>query len=333
MYNWNISPLVLPLKFDWAISRNTSTEKENFLITVEKENFFGRGEVAFNVRYGESKKMILDQMEWFSSQKVESFQNWKDFDLWLGKQDNLCSSLKMGLSQAFVSLEAEIKGVPLAELMGFKLVESAITSFSIPLMDKNDLPSFLEEHRLLNYPTIKLKIKNNSSLNTLNSLLDHYQGKVRIDANEGFESAKEFLSFFEKIQAQNRIEFIEQPIPASKNMESKIIKEKIEIPLMADESITSQVDFNEISDCFDGVNIKLMKSGTLSNSIGQLRKAKELKMKTMIGCMIETSLSISFAYHLSGEVDFLDLDGFLLIKQDPFNFLNETEGLLTLHNP
>ena len=142
--------------------------------------------------------------------------------------------------------------------------------------------------------------------------------------------SKKVLNFIKRISQISKIDFIEQPLPARLNHEMIYLKGKCGVEFIADESITYDEDLSKLSLYFDGVNIKLMKSGTIRNAKKQLEKAKKLGLKTMLGCMIETSLGISFAYSLAKDVDYLDLDGFILIEDEPFQLLNEDKGLISL---
>ena len=100
---------------------------------------------------------------------------------------------------------------------------------------------------------------------------------------------------------------------------------------MADESIEDVGDFKSLSEQFHAINIKLMKTGSLIKARDLLLEAKAHHLKTMIGCMIETTVGISYGMLYSGMVDFVDLDGFLLVKDEPFHLVSETEGILKLN--
>ena len=146
MQNWTISIIKLELKFDWKISRNTSRFKENFIIKVEDTEFgnFGHGEVAFNIRYNESKEKVLDGFTFF----CDLFGKKNPFNhnglKWLDETSELCHSLKMGINQAFVNLKIkQSKNSNIACYLGVSVPQSLQTSFSIPIIDKNEVSKFL----------------------------------------------------------------------------------------------------------------------------------------------------------------------------------------------
>ena len=154
-----------------------------------------------------------------------------------------------------------------------------------------------------------------------------YSGWIRLDANEAFSDPHEFLKVAESLRSF-RIQFIEQPLPAEHADDYLMIKGRCPFPLFADESVTDKEVTSFYKERFHGVNIKLMKSGGVYKAMGQLKAARALGLKTMLGCMVETSLGISWALHLASLADFFDLDGHLLLATDPFNLIQEDEGKL-----
>ena len=138
---------------------------------------------------------------------------------------------------------------------------------------------------------------------------------------EAWTNVEDFFKFEQKIKHLN-IEFIEQPFFAKDFHLYKDCKNKTHFPMMADESCTSDVDIQKLSHGFHMLNIKLMKTGGPLLAIKQLNEARALGMKTMIGCMIETGLGISQAKYLASLCDYFDLDGNLLLQEDPYKTLD-----------
>jgi len=126
------------------------------------------------------------------------------------------------------------------------------------------------------------------------------------------------------------VELIEQPMPAVSSLKDLVwLKQRSPLPLFADESYHSAADVQRCAECFHGVNVKLVKTGGLSAGLEALRAARKAGLKTMIGCMIETSVLISAAAHLADLCDYLDLDGNLLITNDPFTGVTAEHGILS----
>jgi L-alanine-DL-glutamate epimerase-like enolase superfamily enzyme len=114
--------------------------------------------------------------------------------------------------------------------------------------------------------------------------------------------------------------------------ETRWVRSRVHIPVIADEACLHAQDIPKLKDAFDGVNIKLDKSGGIFEAFKMIQVAKSLGMKTMLGCMVSSSVSVTAAAHLSPLVDYADLDGNLLITNDPYSGVTVTDGKLMLPN-
>lgn len=128
------------------------------------------------------------------------------------------------------------------------------------------------------------------------------------------------------------VEFIEQPMPAEMLEETAWLKQRVDIPLIADEAVLTSKEIPLLADAYDGINIKLMKAGGIQEALKMIRTARVFNLKVMIGCMIESSMAITAAAHLSPLVDWADLDGNLLISNDPFSGVKVSQGRLILND-
>ena len=136
---------------------------------------------------------------------------------------------------------------------------------------------------------------------------------IRVDANEGWDLETGIT--MTHWLADNNVEFVEQPFKSSDLNSTAQLRSKSPLPIIADENSLNSQDIPKIEDVFDGINIKLMKCGSLFEAIKMVKMARERNMKIMLGCMIESSVAISAAAHLSPLVDYADLDGNLFDKQ------------------
>lgn len=331
MLRWSIKEIELPLKFTWNISRNSSDIKRNFIIELKDGPFVSRGEVAFNVRYDESRELILQKFDEFKQSAPDHFNGVESLVSFLDKLD-LPLSLRFGIESAFWFYVAECSGKTLQQLLGVNTISCVQTSFSIPIMDINILEKFILENNLKRFSSLKVKVNRENALEFSRRVLELTNCRLRIDANESFQSASEVMKFLENVENRNRIEFLEQPLPSSMHDEALELKRNTDVMLIADESVTNEDVTSYFVERFHGINIKLMKSGSLLKAVKQLRTARDLGLKTMLGCMIETSLSISQAIVIGGQVDFFDLDGFMLIKNDPYGLITEDSGRLCLNH-
>ena len=205
-----------------------------------------------------------------------------------------------------------------------------VTSFSIGI----DIPEIIREKvaDAAAYPVLKLKVgdpRDHENFAALRSIAP--DKPVRVDANEGWKTKEEALHMLEWLVAEDRnIQFVEQPMPRSTPLAELVwLKERSPLPVFADESCHTVEDIPHCAEGFHGVNVKLIKAGGVSMAYETLRAARKAGLKTMIGCMIETSVLISAAACLAELADNLDLDGNLLITNDPYAGVTAANGILS----
>lgn len=153
---------------------------------------------------------------------------------------------------------------------------------------------------------------------------------IRVDANEAWKTKEEALRHLEWLAADSHVQFVEQPMPATTDAKDLAwLKEQTPIPIMGDESYVSAKDIALCADCYHGVNVKLVKTGGITGAYEALRAARNAGLKTMIGCMLESSILISAAAHLAELTDYLDIDGNLLITNDPYLGVTAERGVIS----
>jgi glutamate racemase len=299
--SWSYSSLILKLKTTWKISRNSSDEKKNYIIKWGDQLL---GEVAPNIRYGEEHSLVEKQIQ-------ELFLRLKTpHDLLSIDMQKYFPSVAFAFDQIRLQFEQKLT------LSHFpQYLPRVETSFSIPIMEERDLAGYLERNASYNCYKIKVGEKPLEWVQAVQRLLPNK--KLRVDANEAFVSASDVLKFLEKVDS-SKIEFLEQPLPASSSEHAEL-KRNSPLEIIADESCHGVVDISKLQDQFHGINCKLMKCQSVDQAQNLIQQARSLHMKTMLGCMIETSLAIRFGFLLAADIDYFDLDGFLLIENDPFS--------------
>jgi L-Ala-D/L-Glu epimerase len=301
---YELKKIKLALKQTWKISRNESLFKTNYILS---KNGIA-SEIAPNTRYKETAERIEKEFLELNQKPEILDEQW-------------CQSFKNAVNNIALKEQGDIfSQLKLANL------PKILTSFSIPIMDEKEVKDYLDLNN--QFQIYKLKVCNESALGLLKEVTRHTAKPIRIDANEGFHSLEEYLHFEEQIKDFN-IEFIEQPFSHTMIEEYKKLKPISRFEIIADESLINDFNGELFSKMFHGINVKLMKAGGITTAAMLLRKAKQLGLKTMIGCMIETSLGISEAYVLASLCDYCDLDGALLIKNDPYqNLFTLEDGFL-----
>lgn len=206
--------------------------------------------------------------------------------------------------------------LPLWKLWGLDPAKTPQTSFTIGIDTLEKVVSKVREAE--RYPVLKIKLGGKNDIEIMREVRKLAPKKLlRVDANCGW-SVNEAIAKA-KVLEKMGVEFIEQPVPPGNNAALKRIKNKIGIALMTDESSLVPEDIPALRGCVDGINIKLVKCGGLREGLKMIHIARACGLKIMLGCMIESSVLISAAAQLSPLVDYADLDGNLLITDDPFS--------------
>lgn len=314
-----LEKIQLPLKVNWKLSRNQTTLKENFIVHFETPNGKFRSEIAPNIRYGESVDSIQAQFDEWSKVTDYSLKSLDNF--------KLHHSLRFGLESVLLSDIAKKNNQTLTQFMQLPQPIAVETSFSMPIIPVNEIEDYLKP--ISRFKSLKIKVDADSGKDMLQEIRKYTSAKLRVDANEGWKDLNQFMSFQESLKGMN-IELIEQPFPSSMVAEYKELKKHTPYKLLADESIEDVGDFRELAEQFHAVNIKLMKTGSLLKAKQLLLDAKAHNMTAMMGCMIETTIGISYGMLFGGMVEYVDLDGFLLIKDEPYKLVSENDGILSL---
>ena len=328
MLHWKIESITLGLKYTWKISRNSSDEKTNLIVTVGDGTYSGSGESAPNVRYNESAEEGIRIFPKFIQAASSGVNDVNDLVEKI-KSAGMFNSLSFAIESAWFRYEEAKTKKTFYDLTGIAVPGKIETSYTIPIMDTGKLKAFFLENRLERFPFIKLKVNSDNALETITHLLSFCSKSIMIDANESFTDVEHCIRLLEKI-GKFPLVFVEQPMPANMKEESAYMKKYSPFPLFADESMTDHADFEELKKSFDGVNMKLMKAGGFMNGIRLLKEAQRSGMQTMIGCMVETTLGIESAMRLCSLADYVDLDSFMLIEDEPFRIVEEQNGVLTL---
>jgi L-alanine-DL-glutamate epimerase-like enolase superfamily enzyme len=321
-----LEKLHLDLKVNWKLSRNQTTFKENFIVHFESPAGTFRSEIAPNIRYGETVTNIQAQFdEWLETVSLSHLNSAESLTEAL-KPIKL-HSLRFGLESVVLASIAKSQNKTLSEFLNLPAPVKVATSFSMPITSVNEIADYLKP--ISRFHSLKIKVDAETGHDMLQEIRKYTNAKLRVDANEGWKDLDQFILFQESLKGMN-IELIEQPFPSSMIAEYKELKKQTPYKLLADESIEDVGDFSELSKQFHAVNIKLMKTGSILKAKQLLQDAKANGMTAMMGCMIETTIGISYGMLFGGLVEYVDLDGFLLIKDEPFRLVNEAEGILSL---
>ncbi|MBC7450511.1 MAG: dipeptide epimerase [Cytophagales bacterium] len=329
---WDYQILHLDLKYTWKISRNSSTYKENFIATLHLHEKQFAGEAAPNVRYGETIELLELQFKQFvKSFSTDLLEDERSFNACLNGLA-LCQSLRFALESAYVHFRCYQDPHFFERYTGMAMnTKTLATSYTLPIMNPGEIQAFISDHDLTRYDFLKIKTGKEESAELIKTAFRYFNKPVRIDANEAWEDPDLLVKELEELKGIP-IEFIEQPFASDKMAEYRYFKKYSPLPVIADESITFAPDLKEIKELFHGVNMKLMKAGGYREGADILLKSKQLGLKTMVGCMVETTLGIRSGMWISGNLDYIDLDGSFVIDNEPFKLVSENLGRLVIRS-
>ncbi len=315
------------MKYTWKLSRNSTDFKENFIIRLKDSDRIGEGEIAPNVRYGETPESIIQEFQRF--QKIMETAEQLDRKSFLNmlKNESFSHSFSFGVSSAHI--HHQLNGTSVHQHYGLVKPQPLETSFTLPIMEISKIRDFAEKHK--RFRSLKIKVSQESAEDMINEVTKYTDQKLRIDANEGWNNIDQFMKFASVLKNKN-IEFVEQPFPAHCEDSYRELKGEMSFPIIADESVEDCADFSKMVKMFDGINVKLMKAGSYENAIYLLQTAREHGLQTMLGMMIESSIGVASGIELSSLADYVDLDGSILTKNEPFGYIKEVDGLLFLNN-
>jgi len=310
----------------FGISRSIHDYYDIVYVYLESEGITGRGEAAPSARYHEYAGDILACLE-AGIQLPESFDDPGGLDRLLSQAAGI-QALGAAFSMAFLDGYCQKRSQSLVDYFGGDRNHTPLTSYTISIGDLDLIPQKITEAQA--YPILKVKLglgkKQDQTL--IRRIRKETDKLIRVDANEGWdlETGQEMCFWL----ADQGVEFIEQPFKADRLQDTAMLKQKSPLPIIADENSLTAADIPVIAPAFDGINIKLMKCGSLVEAKRMIEEARTSGLKIMLGCMVESSIGITAAAHLSPFVDYADLDGNLLISNDPYWGVRVREGRLIL---
>jgi L-Ala-D/L-Glu epimerase len=305
----------------FAIARSSADAFERVILELEESGVVGRGEAAPTRYYGQSAGGVAAALE-----GVEIPDPW-DIEGTLAKNEHLPPTAHAALDAALHDLAARRLGVPLYRLLGLARPEPT-SAYTLAIAEPETTVE--EAKRLSSFPILKMKVGGWRDVETVRAVAAFSEAELWVDANEAF-SPEEAPDVAAELKSLG-VRVIEQPVPVSAGPEAlrRTTEAAHPVPVVADESAIVAGDVPGLAGCVSGVNVKLAKCGGVRGALAMIHTARALGMTVLLGCMVETSLGISAAAHVSGLVDLVDLDGAMLLADDPFEGIGYEEGRLIL---
>ena len=325
--NLRVRTVPLHLRHTFTISRGSEDFVETVIAELEKNGHTGYGEASPSAYYGNSASSVARSLERARPvlQAADPFRYRDLLPRLLEEMDGDRAAL-CALDLAIHDWVGKRLGLPLHRLLGLAPERMPLSSFTIGI---DTVPRMVEKTReAAGFPILKIKLGTPDDLALVRALRDVSRATFRVDANCAWSGPETV----EKSRALKElgVEFIEQPLPPAALLEMPEIRRASALPLYADESAVVPEDVPALAGAFDGIVIKLVKCGGMLPALRMIEVARVLGLKVMLGCMIESSASISAAAQIGPLADHLDLDGAILITDDPFEGARNIQGRMVL---
>ena len=324
----------LRLTHPWTIASSLAQDGKKvypavFVELRDGDGVIGLGEAAPSNRYRETAETCVEFFRRVEAARL-SFEDVRGSMAYAEALTPGNHSPKGAINIALLDGAAKRARKPLHDYLSLGFTEGGhITSFTIGI----DTPEMIRRkvREAEPFPILKLKVGAPNDAENLAAVREIAPTKIiRVDANEAWLTKDEALRQIERLARDPRIEFIEQPMPASAAPEDFAwLKERSPLPIFGDELYQSAADADRCARCVHGVNVKLVKTGGMLAAKAALEAARDRGLRTMLGCMIESSLLISAGAHLAELADHLDLDGNLLITNDPYEGVRTERGVMS----
>ena len=307
---------------EFGIARGSRTTQSVVQVELEHDGVVGRGEASPVYYRGESVQSALDFLASAAPPLVgEDPFALEDIEERLEDVDGEAAG-KAALDAALHDWIGRRLGVPLWRLLGLS-PEAPATSFTISIDSVEGTRD--RTRRAGRFHALKVKVGGGEDLERLEAVRAESDAPLRVDANEGWtlDSARELMPELIRLG----VEFVEQPFPAE-DVESFLALAEVEprLPVIVDEGCQDLRDVAPAAAYADGINVKLAKSGGVREAVRMIHAARALDLRVMLGCMVESQLGVAPAAAIASLADWVDLDGHLLLADEPFTGLRFDEG-------
>lgn len=319
----------LMLRHTWTTTMSSSEYRDTVQFQYRRDGITGHGEGAPIIRYQEFPEQAKKAIDAIAKQ-IRAGEPWMYRKLLAQVRNALGAHQHAAMAAVDIAVFdwlGKKAGMPLYQFFGLDPADAPITDFSIGI----DTPEITRQktREAEDFPVLKVKVGLATDEPTIEAVRSISKKPIRVDANEGWTDKEEAIRKINWLETQG-IEYVEQPMPAHMLEEIKYVRSKVHLPIFADEACTDISMIPRLTEAYDGVNVKLDKAGGILESLRWIEMARASNLKVMIGCMVSSSCSVTAAAHLSPLVDYADLDGNLLVANDPWTGVKVEKGKLLL---
>jgi L-alanine-DL-glutamate epimerase-like enolase superfamily enzyme len=307
----HLKKYTLPLKHTFSISRESHDFQDTMIASLTLNGQTGFGEATSNPYYKITVESMMGEIEAISKE-IEKFEFTTPdvFHAFLVSR-GLSNFAICALDLAAHDLYGKLLGKPLYEIWGTNIENYPMTNYTIGIASIDMMLAKMQE---MPWPIYKIKLGTTDDVAVVRELRNHTDAIFRIDANCAW-TAQETI-FNAPLLKELGVEFLEQPLKADDWSGMEEVMHHSVLPVVADESCIVESDVEKCALHFSGINIKLTKCGGLTPALRMIKKGKDLGLKVMVGCMTESTVGISAIAQLLPQLDYVDMDGALLLKSD-----------------
>jgi L-alanine-DL-glutamate epimerase-like enolase superfamily enzyme len=323
----SVRPYTLELKHVFTVASLSRTTTPVVLVEIEYDGVVGYGEASMPPYLGESQESV---MAFLKRVDLSRYDNPFDLEAILSDIDALAfhnTAAKAAVDIALHDLVGKLIGQPWYNIWGYNKEKAPNTTFTIGIDTADVVREKTKE--ALGFKILKVKLGKNNDKEMIESVRAVTNVPLTADPNQGWKDKFYALDMIHWLKEKGVV-YVEQPMAKERLDDHAWLTERSPLPILADESCQRLADINGVKGAYSGIVIKLMKCTGMREAHKMITLAKVNNMKVMFGCMTETSCAISAASHLSPMVDWADLDGMLLIKNDAFSGTTVKDGKLVL---
>lgn len=327
--NLSLIPYQLQFKYPFKIAHGTRTHTDVVYVKLEHEGLTAWGEATLPPYLPETQQSVINFLTAFTKPLLnQPIEDWVEA---LNKVNNNLSA-KAALDMALWDMRAQMAGKAIGELLGIEAKQYPYGTYTIGVGTAEETKEKVAYAISKGFELFKLKLNGYMDEDKVEQYIACTDKPFAVDMNQAWREPSRLLSFTNDFLTQHNCVLVEQPLHKDAIQEMRFIKGNTSLPVYADESCQRLSDIERLRDSFDGINIKLMKCGGMTEAIQMINKARELDMKILIGCMSESSVGCTAAAHLTPLADYADLDGPYLITNDPFSGAKVKKGKVEIFN-
>lgn len=320
------APYSLQFKHPFGIAHGTRTHTPAVYVKLEKKGTFGYGEAALPPYLPETQESVIAFLKKVAP-VLENDDTLEELIKNVGAIEPGNNAAKAAIDIALYDLFGKLNNKPAYELLGIQKPAPKETSVTIGIGDSKLIPQKIKE--LAEFKILKVKLSGENDKAIIEAIRKETDKPLVVDVNQGWPDKHHALGKI-KMLADKNVLYVEQPLKKDSLKDFAWLTKNSPMPILADESFQCFDDLERINECFSGINLKLMKCGGLHEAVRIIQQAKKKNLKINIGCMSESSCGISAAAQLMHYADWIDLDGPMLIRNDPFTGLSFSNGKLCL---